>query len=637
MFDNKIKQNRGMRLCSPMAPVILLAVLFAALRHGFQTDQYVSLLAHYFLEDTALGSTPLVWAALHGAYTWAPKAMAGMIAWMSGATGAPVHWCVFGLLLALWAFQAYWTYRLGRAVTGSVLSAAIAVLIFGFDVPVFLSETAYSLQFLERSLGMAPLLWGLARLAEGKPWIAWTGAIIALYAHPSPAMFFIPVLVLEEFIAFKTHPKNRTGAALRMACVVCAALPLLAAVIGHKTAGDYAAWERMNVTVNFPNISGMGLAPADHVFRIESLVVLAASAWATRNIPGRWFLIRVAAVGVGFAAWGSATYYELGMPWGSLPWVAATRMVPWLGLGLLDLAATLLLGCWMGRLMLQGEPSALFLIYCLSLSFTHDIVLRGFAALTSLCLALCFGRAAFGVAALSIIPGSLHILFPGLLRQWAAGLGWKGGFLSSIGFLPLGVASVAGCLAAGWGLQRLKERRRAPACMVAAWAILLGSAVFRYRGATMAEGSDFRPMAEWIRGNLPKESIVYPSPINLVDCADFMRASRRDLFACGSYAHALTLWGAWGVPMIRRLEAAGLRPRNVRDWKGFLEEVSRLDLSLSPEGAHALARRYGVTHLLLRSDRPWWWTPVRTEGDLALYPIPAGDSEPLQTSDESPR
>jgi len=610
-----------------------LAVFLAWLRIPLDLNHHVLFLTKALLHPASLSHDLLVQASLQAPYTFAPKALAYALAWLA-AWGVRPEWAVCGLQALLWAAQAAFMFRLALVLSGSTEAAFLAVLLFGADMPLFLADAPYSIQWLERSLGMVPLLWGVGALAEGRRWAAWSGVGLATYLHANPAIYLWPWLFVEEIWSAWQDPRLRRGAALRMAAAAGLALPLVTLVGGTPFPPDDPEFVRMTIALHAPWIGGVGFSAADRVFALEGLVLFSMAAWRARELRALPLLVRAAAVCVALLVSGSVAYWAYA-PGAPLLGVLV-KLQPWIGLYLVELAGQLLLAAWLAsEIQASPRPWPAFLL-TLALSAQHDLALR----LVGIGLGTCLladslqeqgaaarvwaRRAAAGLTLLAALaPFAFHAA-PELFWAGVRAVGRQGGLFSRPLFHPATGVALAACAVLGAWLPWRGGRSHAPTLALAAL-IVLGAAASRWRPAQNPGDQDLFRMGDWIREHAQPDAVLMASPLKLfgTKCFDFMARSERSVFACMHYLHGGMMYGEAGQPMAERLRALGLDLSRIRNEEGLEAELSRADRELDPGRVKRLVAAHGAGYLLSPTERVWPWERVHQEGGLALYRLRA--------------
>ncbi|MBI3548971.1 MAG: hypothetical protein HY078_08030 [Elusimicrobia bacterium] len=600
------------------------AVALAWLRMPVSTNQYVGLLAHSYLEPTSLSQDLIVRAAQEVPYTFAPRALAAALAGLA-SLGLAVDTAIPAIHLVLWVLQAALMYRLARAATESDAAAALATLFFGLDMPLTFADAPYALQFLERSLGMVPLLWGLKNLVEGRRWQALAGVGASTYLHANPAIYLWPVIALEDLLEARRRPETRVGFALRGLLAATIAAPLLYGVARSPLPHVDPEFARLNLLVHAPWIGGRALSAADYVFAVEGALLVAVAAARSRRIPASGLLLRMIAACGSMLIAGTLAYdhYAPGTVWAVI-----VRMQLWLGLYVFEVAGQILLAAWLALEAEEGSPAWPAMLFILSLSIYHDFVFR----LTGIALAACMflrrRAAGYAVLAAAAALAAAHCAAPAAVEGVIRSMGFKGGLFRLPAFHPAFAAALVGCGAAGWAASRGASRPSRAALTSAAAALFLAINGWRSLHARTPADEDAARMAAWIRQHAPPSAVVLASPLGLVGSNQlFMDASRRSLFAYSNYGEGLIMYGSSGEPMGARLRAIGVDMGRVLKSADYDAELERADRGLTVESAAALAKN-GVDYLLIRGDRPWPEAPVHREGGLALYGLPSAARPP---------
>ncbi|MBI4423264.1 MAG: hypothetical protein HY554_06035 [Elusimicrobia bacterium] len=595
------------------------AVVLAFLRGGMHSH-YTLLLGAALTEPTSLLRDPLVQAALGAIYTVAPRALGVGAAWLSGAAGLELESTLPAITAVLWTAEAALSFRFFRALTGRADAAALATLLTGLEVPLMASDSAYSLQKVERALGMLPLLVGLRALVERRLGAALAGILGGVYLHANPSMYVLPLWGIEVLLDARRTGRLRRAASLLFVSFL-GLLPLGLSVLKGGGAALSSEYVLMAVNLHVADFRGDG-ALADQLLRFQGVAWIGLAAWHARRLESLPLALRGFGVCAAFCAVGAATFAAGPAAPG---WSVVTRMGPWLSLFLVDIFGLPLLCLWLVREIEAGKAGGLSQAFVLGSSFTRDIILRAeglaIAALSLLGRPRAIGAAVALAAALALVGAAAR---PRLLEA-ARAAGLRGGFLDQPAFhATTAVAFLASSAAARFAIPGHAVRTVLLGSLAAIVPVL--PAQRRWLAVREGQAEPSKRLGGWIRAHTPADSVVLISPMTAVpDCVAFLLWSRRSSYACPSYFEGAIAFGRGAAPMEERLRALGLRfdYRLERRFEDMEDDIASADRALTPRRARSLLGE--VPAYLLGPARPDWpLEPVAREGDLFLYPIPPG-------------
>lgn len=593
------------------------AVALTVLRSELSGPSLTLLIAKARLHPESLGLDPLVQAALGSPYGWGPRIVGALLAWLSAHLGASPEALASLLQLALWICQAFLMFKLAAAATGDDEAAFFATLFFGLWMPLGPADAPYAMPRLDRSIGLAPLLWGIWNLLLGRRWRALIGIAAATYLHANPALHLWPLMLAEDILSAWRDPRERRGAALRLAAAAAIALPLVLSAGGEPFGEASREAVRISLLQFAPWIGGYGISAADFLFFAEGLAFLVLAGWQVRGLRAFPILLRGAALCVLMASLGTLAY-RFYAP-GARFWGLIVKLQPWVSLYWLELSWQLILAAWTVSLLRRGDKLWPVFLLLLVVSFRHDFILRAaMIGLFVLQLAQKRRAAAALAAGLAALP-FLYWLAPQPFQHAAAWLGLRGGlFLLPAFKLSMGAALLAG-LALGILLPERPENR---AILLSCGALILLCVESRNRPRKM--DPDLARMADWVRGNTEPDAVLLVSPVP--HCAPLVLRAERPVFACREFVGSTMLYFHATKPMIERLAAAGLGFEWIRTPRDLME-MGPLELDTRAETVMKLAGSGGADYLLAEGDVGWARAAAHREGAYALYRLekpPAG-------------
>jgi hypothetical protein len=532
----------------------------------------------------------------------------------------------------LWTVQAGLMFSLAETVTKSRPAAALATLFYGWEMPLVLGDGPYNAAFFERSLCMAPYLWGLKALFQGRRWEAVLGNSLSTYLHATPAIYIWPLIAWEDWAQAWRDPRLRKAALVRWACAAAILGPLFFAISSDKMTAMDPEFLRMGVRFQGSVVAGVDHIFPDKLFMAGGFLLIGLAAWRLRELPAMPVLLRLIGTCLAFMALGRIAYAQF-LSGGPLFWLTVVRMQPWVSLCVLELLGGILLAGWIAAELERDARFAPAFLFMLALPpfMGHDFLLRAAAVLAAAFLLARKGKAvgalALAAAAVSLAHWAWPDLFPGL----AARIGLRGGmFRLPIFRAQMGLGLLA-CLLMGLAADRFRKKGRypalAPSC--AGLVLLLAAAgsfsMARTDGMRREDSSDkgdLDRMRVWIRENTAPEASVVWSPITFGQSTEiFMQVAERSPFV--GLGNMLTMrFSSLSAPLAERLAALRFEPANAPDPESLMREVENTDRRFSPELAGRLRERYGVSHVLLEAGRPWPGKPLHQEGKFVLYSIP---------------
>ena len=621
MLEDNIKSRNGWWFLA-----VLAALAVAALRvFPYQGDETI-LLVKSLLHPTSLAENPLVRAIMIAPYTWAPKAVAYLSYWLCASLSLSPNISLNGLMLILWGAQAAIMFLVAREAAGNEEAGFLAALFIGAGMPFVLADAAgYSIQgVFRRDLFTPVFLWGLLALLRGRRWQALVAFVIATYLHAVPGIYAWPLLFWEDAIEAWRRPESRRVFWLRLAALAAAALPLLLATLGHgKTPAD-PEFVRMNLVLSSWYIGGANAVPADWVFLLEGTTLVVFVLWQGRRLKAAPFLWRMLGVCAALLAFGVLSYQASLARWpGAGLWRIGVMMQPWQSLCLVELVGELALAAWLAERMREKVEAVPAILVMMASSASHDFVLRLACLGACACLAAGRLRAAVGLILGACALPFLYLADTELFRRAALACGLRGGLFSLPAFHYATSLALAAALGLGFWLSRRPGTYSGRFC--AAWAVVvfLATAGIR-RVTTPGPLHKLEGMAEWIQQYTPPQAVIAASPLEVLgaSCEPFMSMAERSVFACERYAYGATIFGPASAALIENLKVSGMDFANVRKEGDYAVEVRRFDAAMTPERAARLFSERRVTHILLRSERPWPGQPEHREGGLALYRLP---------------
>jgi len=586
-------------------------------------SDHVLMLTKARLAHSSMTTDPLVVASFAAPYTMMPAALAKAFASVSSALGIGPNWPIGVFLLGLWAAQILLMSRLALSATGRRDAAGLATLFFAFDMPIFVPDIPYNITYFERSLGMVPFLYAFWALLERRMTSAWAALVASIYLHASPGLYFMPLFAVEELRLAWQNPSSRTSSALRLIGGAAALLPLFLRVALNAVPASELSYYRMNMRFHSVSSGGVDMRMADHVFRLEGLVLMALAFYRARGLRSRAQLLRMSAVGLVLIGWGTLSYFLFAH--GLLACGIFVKMHLWKSLALLEFPALLALSAWLAEE--SDRPGALAswpgMLLILALSSYRDFVARLAGIGVGICLVAGAGAAGQTVLAALAVAPLIHLCVPGIMHALVLKLGLHGGLFLLPAFKLWIGASVLLALGLGWLLRRLALARAQPSR-----ALLLGVAAFVFvsasieRRLSMPEKQELHHMASWIKTHTPPDAMILVSPVDLVgSCKDFVLESERSAFPCMNYYESAAMYGALAGPMAERMRAVKFDFDRATDNAAFRAETKRAYESLSPAEVESVARRYKTGYFLARDDRRWPWNAVFREGDAVLFQL----------------
>lgn len=632
------------RLLMPLGVLTALALTF--LRQDAGYSDYVQLLAKALLGAGSLSGDAIVQTTMESPYYLGPKLLAYGVAWASRTFSWTPQSQIYAVNLLLWTALACLMHRLALTVTASRAAAVLAVLFYGAGLPLADADAPYSMDKLERSLGMVPMLWALRSLVLGQRWRALAGLGAATYMHAVPAIYAWPLLLVEDFLEARRSPAARPGFLARLGAIALIALPILSRVGSHFSSPGDADYLRLGIPVNF--VAGIGEPLYNRLTSLEGMVLALLALWRGRALAAAPLFGRALALSVLMCLAGTAAY-QVYSP--QSPMIVKFLVVTdlWLSRYLFDLTGLLFLSAWLADAMRRAEPLwPPFLLTLLTLTTNCNIALKLLAIGLGACLIR--GKKRFGTT-LTLLASAAPFaykagqgFFPAFdcfLREEPSGL-FALVFLNPATSRPFLVsaamgAALAAALLAGFWLSRRSTAGRLSSRLslgLAVAIILLGgvSQAFRTRRSaprtTGKAALDQAGMADWVRLNTPAEAVIIPSPLDvLLDsgnkaCAVFMERGERSFFACEHYVTHAVQYGGSSALMASRLRALGLDVEGLSRGLNFRREARRADEAMTPGKVEKLLSGRGTpAYLLTRAGRRWPGEPVHISGSLALYEL----------------
>lgn len=567
----------------------------------------------------ALNLDPWVRAGWEGPYTIGPRLVAYPLFWMSHGTGWPVERIASWLQLMLWVAQAAIYFRMAQAATGRRDAAFLATLFFGLNLPFTFGDGAYTMPEFDRSLGLVPLLAGIAALLEGRLWFAWVGVVVATYFHPNPAIYLWPLLALVELKKSLEDPSSRPGVLLRVATASVAALPMIVAATGKPSVSWFQDYMHIDILDSAYWIGGFGTHVTHYVFLVQGVALAVMAAQKARAMP-RWTLLALGA-SVSAVVSGLGTIAYVYHPGDSGPWGILIRYEPWVGQYLLELAAQLWMAFWVSERIRSADLFWPVFLLALAFAETEDVVIHMVAIGLA---AAWYRRSAPAAIAVVLFAGGLPLLFrffPHVFHSLGHHAGLRGGLFELPAFDPITGVAIGVCAALGWGLGRasrsLRQDIRIP--LAAALMIVMWAGWQQGNGLTQAP---IQRLPEWVRDHTRPEAVILMSPLDATDPMAFVSVSERPLFAHAGYVAGPMRYGRAAGMLGERLLELGFDFSRVRRKGDIDPEILRVHRELTPKMAARFRHLYGVGYVLLRTDRAWPGTPVGREGEFALYEVP---------------
>ena len=503
------------------------------------------------------------------------------------------------LQLALWAIQLYFFFLLTKNLSQDTWTAVLATILFGWGVSLFriADSTTMTVITMRRSLGLTLVLPSLLLYFSGRKTPAWLLITLAIYAHINPGMFVLILFGLEDGLLVLNRAEPLGTYILRLLCAgLLLAPPILLSEASMKTIPPHYMSFGYAILGDFADLVDIGWT--DWLLYFEGVALIALAWPAFKPIAGSERVLRMFFWSICLTILAGATrafIYPMGLPLGSF-FLKLTGgfayLCPASILGLIVICR------WIARSWEKEEKrwATLCVLFALMSSALLDYALR----LPALAVMLCFIAAGPWLALAEVLPwawlaGSAFAAWqiPRLTLLWSRTLHLSGGIFLLPAFHWITPGAILLALAAASIARRMNPKHS----MFAVVAFCLASASVLHPAKPLAEEVSWRQTMAWVKTHTPPESFFL---LQAPGVYDFLANAQRAPFSTNEdYAKMLYEFGPPALPLVKRLEDVGYNFTCCSSMRQVDAEIVRVNQALDLPKIRQLARKYGLTHLLV--------------------------------------